>query len=46
MSPGAQNMKTGPEARDTAKIESGSGKLENGTRRPRYRGKRLRESKT
>jgi hypothetical protein len=37
MSPGAQNMKTGPDVLDTAENESGSAKLENGTRRPRYR---------
>jgi hypothetical protein len=39
-------MKTGPNALDTAKNMSGSANHENGTRRPRYRGKRLRERKT
>jgi hypothetical protein len=45
-SPGAQNMKTGPDALGTAENESGSAKHENDTRRPRYRGKLLRERKT
>jgi hypothetical protein len=31
MSPGAQNMKTGPGALDSAKNESGSAKHEDGT---------------
>jgi hypothetical protein len=35
-------MKMGPDARDTAKNEFGSEKLENKTRHPLYRGKRLR----
>jgi hypothetical protein len=35
--PGTQNVKTGPDALDTAENESGSAKVENGTRRPRYR---------
>jgi hypothetical protein len=39
MSPEAQNMKTGPDALDTAKNKSGRAKRENGTRRPRYRRK-------
>jgi hypothetical protein len=65
MSPGAQNLKTGPDAHGTtenesgsanmktssdalgtAENESGSAKQENGTRRPRYRRKRVRERKT
>jgi hypothetical protein len=37
MSPGAQNMKTRPDALRTAENVSGSAKHENGTRRPRYR---------
>jgi hypothetical protein len=41
-SPDAQNIKTGPDALGTVENESGCLKLENGTRRPRYRGKRLR----
>jgi hypothetical protein len=41
-SPGVQNMKMGPDALGTAEIESGSAKHENGSRRYRYRGKRLR----
>jgi hypothetical protein len=36
-SPGAQNMKTGPDAIGTAENEFGSAKHEDGTRRPRYR---------
>jgi hypothetical protein len=43
---GAQNMKTGPDALKTAENESGSEKHENGTRRPQYRRKRVRERKT
>jgi hypothetical protein len=39
-SPGAQNMKTGPNALGTVENMSSSGKQENGTRRPRYRRKR------
>jgi hypothetical protein len=46
MCPGAQNMKTGPEALGTAENESGSTKHENGTRRSSYRQKRVRECKT
>jgi hypothetical protein len=46
MSSGAQNMKTGPEAYYIAENESGSAKRENGTRRPRYRRKLVRERKT
>jgi hypothetical protein len=46
MSPGAQNMKKGPDALDTAENESGSAKDENGTRRPRYRRKRFPTRKT
>jgi hypothetical protein len=45
MSPGAQNLKTGPDALVTAKNMSGSAKLENGSRRPRYRRKRVRGRK-
>jgi hypothetical protein len=41
-SPGAQNMKIGHDALDTAENESGRAKHENGTRRPRYRRKRIR----
>jgi hypothetical protein len=41
MSPRAQNMKTGPDVLGTAENESGSAKLKNGTRRPRYRGRRV-----
>jgi hypothetical protein len=44
-SPGASNMKTGPDAPSTAENESGSAKHENGTRRPRYRRKGVRERK-
>jgi hypothetical protein len=33
MSPGAQNMKTGPDALGTVEYESGSAKYENGTQR-------------
>jgi hypothetical protein len=43
MSQGAQNMKTGPDALGTAENESERAKHENGTRHPRYRGKRLWE---
>jgi hypothetical protein len=62
MSPGAENMKTGPgtaendsesanmkmgpDTLNTAGNESGSAKQEKGTRRPRYRRKRVRERKT
>jgi hypothetical protein len=46
MSLGAQNMKKGQDALGTAGNESGSAKHENGTRRPRYRRKRVREHKT
>jgi hypothetical protein len=46
MSSGAQNMKTGPDALSTAENESGSLKHENGTRRPRYHEKLVRERKT
>jgi hypothetical protein len=38
-------MKTGPDALLTAEYESGSAKYENGTRRPRYRQKSVRERK-
>jgi hypothetical protein len=38
-SPGAQNMKTGPDALGTAENEFGSAKLVNGTRHPRCRRK-------
>jgi hypothetical protein len=43
---GAQNIKTRPDALDTAENESGSAKYENGNRRPRYSRKRLHERKT
>jgi hypothetical protein len=46
MSTGAQNMKMGQDALGTAENESGSLKLENETRRPRYRRKRVRTRKT
>jgi hypothetical protein len=46
MSPGAQNMKTGPDALCIAENVSGSAKYENGTRRPQYRQKRVRARKT
>jgi hypothetical protein len=39
-------METGPDALDTAKNESGSVKHENGSRRPWYSRKRVRERKT
>jgi hypothetical protein len=45
-SPGAQNMKTEHDAHCTAQNEFGSAKHENGSRRPRYRRKRVRECKT
>jgi hypothetical protein len=41
-----QNMKMRPDALGTAENEFGSAKYENGTRRPRYRRKRVRERKT
>jgi hypothetical protein len=43
---GTQNMKMGPDTLGTAENESGRAKLENGSRRPRYRRKRLRKRKT
>jgi hypothetical protein len=43
---GAQNMKMGPDALGIAENESGSVKLEIGTRRPPYRRKRVRERQT
>jgi hypothetical protein len=43
MSAGAQNMKTKPNALGTSEDKSGSVKHENGTQRPRYRQKRVRE---
>jgi hypothetical protein len=43
---GAENMKTRPNAPDSAENESGSAKCENGTRRPRYRRKRVWARKT
>jgi hypothetical protein len=46
MSPGEQNKRTGPDGPGTAGNESGSAKRENGTRRPRYHQKRVRERKT
>jgi hypothetical protein len=39
-------MKTGTDALSTAENESERAKHESGTRRPRYRRKRVRESKT
>jgi hypothetical protein len=45
-SPGAQNMKMGPDALVTAKNESGRAKHEIGTRRPRSHQKRVRVRKT
>jgi hypothetical protein len=39
MSPGEQNIKTGPDVLGTYENESGSVKQENRTRRPRYRQK-------
>jgi hypothetical protein len=39
-------MKTGPSALGTAENESGRTKHENGTRRARYHGKRVRERKS
>jgi hypothetical protein len=44
--PGAQHMKTRPNALRTTENESGCAKHENGTRRPRYHRKRVREHKT
>jgi hypothetical protein len=46
MSAGAQNMKTDPDALGSAEMESGRAKHENGTRRLRYRRKRVRTGKT
>jgi hypothetical protein len=43
MSPGAQSMKTGPDALRTAENVSGSAKHENESGRPRYRRTRIRE---
>jgi hypothetical protein len=45
MSPGEQNMKTGPDALGIAKNESGRAKLKNGTRRTWNRRKRVKEQK-
>jgi hypothetical protein len=45
MSLKAQSFKKGPNALDTAKNEFERAKLENGTRRPRYRRKRVRARK-
>jgi hypothetical protein len=45
-SPGAQNIKTGPDALGTAENEFGSAKHDNGTRRPLYRRKLVWEHKT
>jgi hypothetical protein len=45
-SSGAQNTKTGPDALRTAENVFESAKHENGTRRRRYRQKRVRERKT
>jgi hypothetical protein len=38
---GAQNLQMGPDALGSVKNESGSAKVENGTRHPRYRTKRV-----
>jgi hypothetical protein len=46
MSPGAQNMKTGPDALRNVENEFERAKYENGTRRPRYRRKGVWERKT
>jgi hypothetical protein len=43
MRPGAQNMKTRPDALSTAEKVFGSVKYENGTRRPPFRQKHVRE---
>jgi hypothetical protein len=43
---GDAKMKTRPDALGTAEDESGSAKYDNGTKRPRYRQKRVRERKT
>jgi hypothetical protein len=45
-SPGAQNMKTGVDALGIAENESEHSKQQNGTRRPRYRRKRVRARKS
>jgi hypothetical protein len=45
-SPGAQNMKTGPDALRTDENESGGAKYENGTLSHRDRRKRVRARKT
>jgi hypothetical protein len=45
MSPGAQNMKIGPDTLGTAENESGRAKYEKGTGHPRYRRKRVWERK-
>jgi hypothetical protein len=42
----AQNVKTGPDALDTVKNGSGSAKHENGTQRPHFVRKWIRERKT
>jgi hypothetical protein len=41
----SENMKKGPNALGTAENESGNAKHEKGTRRPRYRRKRVLERK-
>jgi hypothetical protein len=46
MSPAAQNMKTGPDALGTNENGSRSTKHINGTRRARYKRKRVQEHKT
>jgi hypothetical protein len=46
MIPGEQNLKTGLDARGTAENEYGRAQHENGTRRPPYRRKLVREHKT
>jgi hypothetical protein len=45
MSPGAQNMITGPDTHGTAENESEQAKHENGTGWPQYRQKRERKRK-
>jgi hypothetical protein len=45
ISPGAQNMKTGPDALGASENESGRAKHENGTRRTWHRRKQIRKRK-
>jgi hypothetical protein len=46
MSPGAQNIKMGPDALGTVENELGHAKHENETQRPRHRRKQVQERKT